>query len=544
MKEISKPNHRGTMNSIPDTGQLGLFGEEGDSSPTTPPGCSLDQFHNPSPYEIFFGNERLDRYLESIGQSRVLDMRSWIFQSDLTLFAKQYVAKGRKAIHPGVMLGLIVYGILEGKWSLRELEGLARRDLGAMFMCGGLTPDHSTIGNFLVRHEDILTEDYFLSLTRQILTRLQMGVGDVAGDGTVIEAAASHYKKIKAEAAQQAAREAAEQAEKSPDDKQAQEKAAQTQAVAKVAQERCEKRMKSRGDPKAILVSPNEPDAVNQKMKNGSRRPSYKPSVLANKQRLIVGQHVHGSNETVSVLPMLTQHYILFQSLPPTTLLDAGYHTLEMLRTFVELDADILCPSGRADAGQWDKKPSTKYYPKTDFVYDEGQDLYLCPHGRPLLYHNQGIDGYGLAYRDYRCRSLKACPHRDECTCAKKGRVVRRYKGESCKEAMVQVMAQEGARKKYRQRKTMVEPVFSEMRGCQNLSRFHRHGGKKVSMEFSLHCIAYNIKRAIRLQPLAPGVLYWLVWLFLTISGLLEGAEGAKRIENIKTRYFVALRVN
>lgn len=528
MKDYSKQSTRGTMSSIPDTSQLGLFGEGCDPSPLPPSGCSLANFHNPSPYSIFLGGMRLDHYLQSIGQTRVLQMRDLIFKSDLTLFAKSYDSKGRKAIHPGIMLGLLVYGILKGQWSLRNFEELACLDLGACWICGGVQPDHSTVGKFLVRHADILTEDYFLSLTRQILTKLNIGVGDVGGDGTVIEAAASHYKKIKAEAAQQAAREAAEQAKQKPDDKQAQEKAAQTQAVAKVAQERCDKRVKDRKDPKAIFVSPNEPDAVNQKMKNGSRRPSYKPSVLANKQRLIVGQHVHGSNESTSILPMLCQHYILFDSLPTSTLLDAGYHNLEVLPAFVVLDADLLCPSGRADAGKWEKKSSNKYYPKTTFEYDEDQNIYVCPHGRPLTYHKQGIDDYGLAYQDYRCRSIEACPHRGECTRNKHGRVVRRYKGDSCKEAMAQVMAQEAARKKYRQRKAIVEPVFSEMRGNQGLTRFHRRGDKKVQMEFSLHCIAYNIKRAIRLQSLAPGVLYWLVWLFLTIRGLLEGLEGRR----------------
>jgi transposase len=525
MKKNSEEAERGTMHSIPETDQLNLFGKEVRASLSPPSGCSLDHFHNPSPYEIFFGNERLDRYLMSIGQPRVLQMRSLIFKSDLSLFAEAYDVRGRKAIHPGVFLGLIVYGILEGKWSLRDLESLARRDLGAMWMCGGLTPDHSTIGKFIVRHSDILTEDYFLSLTRQILTDLQIDVGDVAGDGTVIEAAASHYKKIKAEAAQQAAREAELRAEKNRKDIPAQETADQAQNLAKTAQERCDKRAKDRRGSEAVFVSPSEPDAVNQKMKNNSRRPSYKPSVLANRHRLIVGYHVDGSNESASLMPMLRQHYLFYQTLPPRTLLDASYHTLEVLQLFLNLDLDLLCPSGRADAGQWEKKTSNKYYPKLSFAYDEEQDIYVCPHGRPLLYHNQGVDDKGLGYRDYRCRSIKACPYREECTKSKRGRVVRRYKGDSCKEAMAKVMSQEPAKKKYRQRKAMVEPVFSEMRGRQGLNKFHRFGIEKVRLEFSLHCIAYNLKRAICLQPLIPGALYVLLWLYVTIKGLIKTWE-------------------
>ena len=51
----------------------------------------------------------------------------------------------------------------------------------------------------------------------------------------------------------------------------------------------------------------------------------------------------------------------------------------------------------------------------------------------------------------------------------------------------------------------MVEPVFAELRERQGLKRFHRRGLAGVKVEFSLHCIAYNLKRAQRIGLL--GVL-------------------------------------
>jgi hypothetical protein len=110
------------------------------------------------------------------------------------------------------MLGLIVYGITQGKWSLRELERLARMDLGAMWMSGRVQPDHSTIGKFIQLHEQILSEQFFTALVKQLVRKLPLSAGTVGLDGTVIAAAASHYRMLRAEALRAAA--LSEQAER------------------------------------------------------------------------------------------------------------------------------------------------------------------------------------------------------------------------------------------------------------------------------------------------------------------------------------------
>ena len=51
----------------------------------------------------------------------------------------------------------------------------------------------------------------------------------------------------------------------------------------------------------------------------------------------------------------------------------------------------------------------------------------------------------------------------------------------------------------FSQRKSMVEPVFSNLRGRQGLNRFRRMGLKAVMREFALHAVAHNISRALAL---------------------------------------------
>ena len=72
------------------------------------------------------------------------------------------------------MLGLIVYGIINGQWTLRGLERLARVDLGAMWLAGRLQPDHSTIGKFISLHREVLSEDFFDGLLKFLVTRLHL----------------------------------------------------------------------------------------------------------------------------------------------------------------------------------------------------------------------------------------------------------------------------------------------------------------------------------------------------------------------------------
>ncbi|WP_387492875.1 transposase [Photorhabdus sp. RM96S] len=61
------------------------------------------------------------------------------------------------------------------------------------------------------------------------------------------------------------------------------------------------------------------------------------------------------------------------------------------------------------------------------------------------------------------------------------------------------------------QRKVMVEPVFSALRGIQGVERFRRRGLSAVRVEFTLHAIAYNLSRAVALILWVIFSLSWIV---------------------------------
>ncbi|HZJ92676.1 MAG TPA: transposase [Thiopseudomonas sp.] len=149
---------------------------------------------------IFLGMTPLEDHLRQASivvpfvVADILDAQDW------TPFEERYASTGRAPYAPRAMMGLILYGIMQGISSLRALERLARVDLGCMWVTGGIAPDHANIGRFICLHEQIMAQDFFETLTRTILTRTATSTARLAGDGTVIEAACSHYRLLKEDA--------------------------------------------------------------------------------------------------------------------------------------------------------------------------------------------------------------------------------------------------------------------------------------------------------------------------------------------------------
>lgn len=476
--------------------QMGLFDEPTRKAAVQVGGIT---FVKPDPRDIYVGAERLDRFLKDTGQTWVFLVRELLDSRDWTQFEATYAPKGRRPYHPTLIVGLVLLGAMEGVSSLRQLEARARRDVAWWWVTGGIMPDHSVIGRFLQTFDELLTDALFEDLTRGILKATGSQASSVAVDGTVILAASSRYSALKAEAAQMAAKEARAEADESPDEEDLQKRAEHAEHVASVAQERVAKRRaKGTKNPDAPVVNPTEPDAVIQKQKDHTTAPSYKPSVLANDDRIIVAHGVDPSSETAVVEPMLEQTARVTGSTPEHVMADAGYFCSQLITLALALDIDLLCPHGKSRGdGAWEKK--SKLLPKSAFTYDEARNVYICPQGRDLVLNWSTHDDAGRAYSRYRSKNCSACPQRAQCTRGKSGRSIRRYADEEAREALKEVMRQPGARKRYRHRKAMVEPVFGSMRQ-RGFRRFSRYGLAGARLEFAIQTMAHNLGRAIALR--------------------------------------------
>ena len=478
-----------TKVNIDTSGQGDLFAhladnERQDEPTLTEPVGSVRRFIAPSPTKITIGNTLLKDHLRAAGQQHPFILAGVLDEQDYAEFERRYDKSGRPPYAPRNMIGIILYCIMHGVTSLRGVESSARLDLGCMWASGGIMPDHASIGRFINMHAQTLTESFFEAIVRTALKKTQSDTKCVAGDGTVIEAACSHYKLYKEEALRQAAEQARQTLQQKPDDEDRQKKVAGfNRAIDEVDYRNTNRKVKKR------WISVTEPDAMLQKAKRGRGfMSSYKPSVLANDQRIIVANAVSPASETGVIPQMLAQSMAIGGNEVEEILLDAGYFTADVIRTTLVSDISLLCPAKTES-----NRPGTsKYFLKDQFHYDKDSDSYICPAGERLARKKSWFKVQSNTYGNGPCLD---CSLKTQCTKNKGGRTVERYSMDEEKAYLKEIMRHPKAREVYSKRQAMVEPVFSYLRQVQGLNRFRRRGLKGVQIEFGLHVLAYNISR-------------------------------------------------
>ncbi len=547
MSESDKPKIRRPVSAVEGGAQVDMF-ESQRATPGSRRRTAITGFVDPDPTEITIGTKRLGAYLQEAGLFAALAVRSVVREQKWTEFEAAYRLTGRRPYHPAVLWGLVLFGIMSGKSSLRELEELAKRDVGAMWVTGGVCPDHTTIGRFLQMHAERLTGVAFEQLAVAILRRMGSRTELLAGDGTVVEAAGSRFQTLKLEAAQALANQAKQRAEASPNDPAAQEEAEKTQAVASAAELRAKKRQERGDKVAATRVCTTEPEAPVLKGKRGEYVPAYTPSIVATPERIIVAQHVHPSCEIAAVEPLLDQVDRVMGKASEgerTLLLDGGYNCGKVAQLAVDRDINLLCPergkkSGKKAKAKSNGKPTAPAkFAKSDFRYDEVRDVYVCPQGELLPWSGRRLDKRrSVEFATYQSRTgvCRACPLKDQCVSSAKNprRVISRYDHDEASDALRQVMRQPRAQQLYRKRAGMVEPVFSELRGVQGLRKFHRYGLRGARLEFALHACAHNLRRLVAWAAQAPlparSLLIAALWAILaTLWGLLSALSATPR---------------
>jgi transposase len=465
--------------------------------------CNRNQgplkFNKPDPSDIYIGTQRLEVYLKEQGIKKPLLIREIMLEQTWEAFEVKYKSGGRPPYAPSGMMGIILYGIMNGVNSLRGLEELARLDVGCMWVSGGMTPDHAALGRFIMMHHEHIKGEFFETLTRTVLKRTASGVQEGAVDATVIQAAGSRYKLLRKEAAEMAAKEAKEKAQQNPDNEELAAIAQKAEKLQETLDERIEARRRKGKDVSNTSICSSEPEAVIQPLKNTLLAPSYKASAIANEKRVVTAIDVDPSNEIKVVANMLAQADRIGCGQLERLLADAGYFSNEMIELSISKNIDLLCPEGKSQDNEkpWNKK-SAKIFLKSAFEYDSEQDLYRCPGKaelRPASTYkgNKKNPGYVL----YRSPACKTCPLREKCNKNKSGRKIKRFVGDASKDVLRKIMEDKRARKAYKKRQAMIEPVFSVLKLRQGLTRFRRFGLLGAKVEFALHILAYNLSCAV-----------------------------------------------
>ena len=453
----------------------------------------------------------LETYLRENDAGWILSFRALLDGVERPFFSVKTLPVGRPPYDPRCMLGLLCFGLICGVQSLRGLEQMARLNAGAWYVGRGLQPDHSTFGDFLLDHQEMLAGPWFVALLGHFQDRLaaargaRLAPGHCALDGSVLEAAASRHRTLTLPKAQRKRREV-ERLLEDEHTRAAESVWTRLQAAIETLQAReeaCRSEWKPVGN--SIQVAPSDLDAVVQPDKTGKGCPSYHCGILVEQHRLIVGQDVAPSSELDAVEKPLTQFQQVYGEKVPLTLLDKNYANFESLKLAEAASKEVLCPPKDPPREPYRLPMFRGVFHKTAFHYDPAKKELVCPQGRTMEVRESTTLEHGQRMTVYMGVGCESCHVRERCTKTRK-RQVKMYEVDEVKERMRQRLREPEGKAKYSLRWQIVELAWGHIKERLRFVRFRRRGLKKVRMELGLWCIAYNLWRTlILLQPVPAG---------------------------------------
>ncbi len=114
---------------------------------------------------------------------------------DLSALTLRYSGRGSAAYHPEVLLSLLVYGYATGTFSSRKIERATYDSIAFRYLAAGSHPDHDTLANFRQRFLNELA-DIFLQVLELAGEMKLLKLGTISLDGTKLHANASRHSAL------------------------------------------------------------------------------------------------------------------------------------------------------------------------------------------------------------------------------------------------------------------------------------------------------------------------------------------------------------
>jgi len=138
----------------------------------------------PPSVEDWLGEDHLARFVVEV-----------IDQLDLSNLTRQYAGRGSKAHHPATLLAIVVYGYATGVFSSRKLESATYDSVAFRYIAANSHPDHDTLATFRRRFLDELAS-LFVQVLEMAKEMKLLKLGTVCLDGTKIHANASRHSAL------------------------------------------------------------------------------------------------------------------------------------------------------------------------------------------------------------------------------------------------------------------------------------------------------------------------------------------------------------
>jgi transposase len=453
--------------------------------------------------------ELLDDYVAETNPVRVVD----VFVSELDLGQLGFdgvdpAATGRPAYHPEILLKIYIYGYLNRIQSSRRLEKEAQRNVELMWLVGRLMPDFKTIANFRKDNGKAICKvcRQFVVLCQQIGL---FSEALVAIDGSKFKAVNNRDRNFTSAKLKRRM----EEIESSISRYLAAIDTADRQeaSIAKVRTERLQDKIESlktqMRELKEVEVELNEtpdkqisltdPDARSMKTRgNGIVGYNVQTAVDA-KHHLIVAHEVTnvGSDyEQLTSMAKQARKAIGIQEL--TVIADRGYFKSEEIQACHKAGIEVYVARPEKSSGKVEGR-----FCVADFIYDAKRNEYRCPAGQALTWRFESIE-HGLKMHCYWSSNCKSCVLKSQCTGGTHRRV-KRWEDEALLEKMQERL--DHAPDIMRIRRQTVEHPFGTIKFWMGSAHFLTKTLDRVSTEISLHVLAYNLKRMMKI--LGTGAL-------------------------------------
>jgi transposase len=447
--------------------------------------------------------ERLEDYVGPENPVRFLD--AFIAQQDLAAlgFAKARCADtGRPPYNPAVLLKLYLYGYLHRLRSSRRLEAECHRNVELIWLTGKLTPDFKTIADF---RKDNLKPLQALARQFTLLCRqLELFGGELlAIDGSKFRAVngrdhnfnAGKLQELLAHTEARIAEyfEALETADThEPADPKLTREALAQKIAALQEKHDWHTELLAQLDADQKQVSTTDPDTCRMPTAQGNVVGYNAQLAVDAKHKLIAAADVTNEGTDISQLANVAleakQNLDLTQA---DIVADAGYYNASEVRRCVAAGLTPHIPKVDPSANT-----ARGLFGKSQFHYDAGKDVYVCPAQQELTYRFR-TEELGRELKYYRARGCQQCALKKRCTRNQANRTITREANEALMEQMAQRMKQHP--EKFKLRKQLAEHPFGTIKRAFGYDHFLLKGLAKVRTEWSLITLAYNFKRVLNL---------------------------------------------
>jgi transposase len=452
-------------------------------------------------------------------------LREFVDQLDLAAlgFVIPAAVEGRPPYAPSLLLKIWLYGYFFRIRSTRRLEAACAEVLPLIWLCGLIRPDHNAIWRFWRDNRQALRGVFKQTVQLAVRTGA-VGLALQAVDGTRIAAAASNHSGWSREHMEKllsALDAALEQTEL----KVLQENGSSAAGAAVVLPAGLAQRQALREQIQAGLAQlrsderghyhPVEPEARVMKCA-GAHHYAYNAQAVVDAQEQILTACEVTRQETDhgQLVPMIVQaqQNVGVAAARPTTLADSGYGAGADLQAAAKQDLPVLVPPLEG------KPARNNPYATQHFQYDPKEHTVRCPRGVSLHYEGHTQEA-GQPIQRYRCYQ-KDCPVRAQCTRDPKGRRIEVRAHTPAVQAMRARLQSPDGQALYRQRCSLIEPRFGQIKEHEAFRRWTVWGLEAVRTQWALICASWNLR------------VLWRRWHRLQNPGRpTVAASSAKKVE-------------